>query len=90
MRSVCWITAFLKLDPADLPECTSSEFREYRTQELRVLYDFHGNETADEYHGRITRDLKNCCVVHMMPWGYSLGVIKITSTQKRVNSRGIS
>ena len=31
------LIAFLKLDPADLPETTSSEFWEYGTQELRVL-----------------------------------------------------
>ena len=52
------LTASLKLDPADLPESTSSEFREYGTQELRVLYDFYGNEAADEYHGRISRSEK--------------------------------
>ena len=52
------LTASLKLDPADLPESTSSEFREYVAQELRVLYDFHGNEAANEYHGRKTRSEK--------------------------------
>ena len=52
------LTAFLKLDPADLPERTSSKFREYGTRELRVLYDFHGNEATDEYHGRTTRSEK--------------------------------
>ena len=51
------LTAFLQFDPADLPESTSSEFREYGTQELGVLYDFDGNEY-----------LKNRCVVHMMQW----------------------
>ena len=34
------LIAFLKLDPADLPEITSSEFWQYGTQELRVFYDF--------------------------------------------------
>ena len=52
------LTAFLQLDPAGLPESTSSEFREYGTQELGVLYDFDGNEATDEYHGRITRSEK--------------------------------
>ena len=55
------LTAFLKLDPTDLPESTSSEFRDYGTQELRaviVLYGFYGNEATDEYHGRITRSEK--------------------------------
>ena len=37
------LTAFLKLDPADLPESISLEFWEYGTQQLCVLYDFYGN-----------------------------------------------
>ena len=52
------LTTFLKLDPADLPESTSSEFREYGMQELQVLYDFYGYEAANEYHGRIIRSEK--------------------------------
>ena len=52
------LTAFLKLDPADLPESTSSEFREYGTQELRVLYYLYGNEATNEYHGRIIKSEK--------------------------------
>ena len=52
------LTASLKLDPADLPESTSSEFWEYSTQELHVLYNFYRNEATNEYHGRITRSEK--------------------------------
>ena len=43
------LTDFLKLDPADLPESTSSEFWEDGTQELRVVHDSSGNEATDEY-----------------------------------------
>ena len=52
------LTDFLKLDPTDQPESTSSESWEYGTQELHVLYNFYGNEVANEYHGRITRSEK--------------------------------
>ena len=51
------LTTFLKLDP-DLPESTSSEFREHGMQELQVLYNFYGYEAANEYHGRIIRSEK--------------------------------
>ena len=52
------LTTFLKLDTADLPESTSSEFREYGMQQLQVLYDFYGYEAANECHGRIIRSEK--------------------------------
>ena len=43
------LTDFLKLDPADLPESTSSEFWEHGMQELCVVHDSYGNEATDEY-----------------------------------------
>ena len=48
-----------------------------------MLYNFYGNEVANEYHGRITRSEKllrcPCDALEL-----ELGVIKVTSTHRRV------
>lgn len=49
------LNAFLKLDPADLPENSSPEIRCFGVEELQVLHNFYGNEAKDQYHGRTTR-----------------------------------
>ena len=75
------LAAFLKLDLADLPDSTSSEFWEYGTQELHVLYDFYGNESTNEYHGRITRPEK------LLHWPYDALELEFGGYKSYINSQ---
>ena len=82
------LTTFLEFDPADLPESTSPEFREYGTQELRVLYDFYGNEANDEYLGKITRAEKLlCCPYHALELEFGGYKSYINSQKSKVREK---
>ena len=43
------------LDPKSYPDTKSEEFQTYRNDSLRILYNYHGSDAANNFQGRLAK-----------------------------------